>query len=46
VLWCAIVINIVLFFRVSTAAGILLLPYIGWVSFASLLNGAVWYLNR
>jgi len=22
------------------------LPYLGWVSFATLLNGAVWWLNR
>ena len=46
VLWCAIAISIVLFFRVSTAAGILMLPYIGWVSFASVLNAAIWSLNR
>lgn len=45
-LWCAIVVNIALFFRVSTAAGIMLLPYIGWVSFATALNAAIWSLNR
>jgi translocator protein len=27
------------------AAG-LLLPYLGWTSFAALLNGSLWYLNR
>lgn len=46
VLWCAILVTIVLFFRVSTAAGILMLPYIGWVSFASALNAGIWALNR
>ena len=46
VLWLAILATIVLFFRVSTAAGILLLPYIAWVSFAALLNVAILRLNR
>ncbi len=46
VLWCAIVVSIVLFFRVSTTAGVLMLPYIGWVSFASVLNASLWSLNR
>ena len=46
VLWLAIIATIVLFFRVSMPAGILLLPYIGWVSFAALLNAAILRLNR
>jgi tryptophan-rich sensory protein len=45
-LWLAIVTTIVLFFRVSVPAGVLLLPYIGWVSFAALLNAAILRLNR
>jgi len=45
-LWLAILATIVLFFQVSTAAGILLLPYIGWVTFAALLNAAILRLNR
>jgi tryptophan-rich sensory protein len=45
-LWLAIVATIVLFFRVSTAAGVLLLPYVGWVTFAAILNAAVYRLNR
>jgi len=46
VLWGAILATMVLFFRVSAAAGLLLVPYIGWVSFAGVLNGAIMVLNR
>jgi len=44
-LWVAIAGTIVWFWRVSPTAGILLLPYIAWVSFAAVLNGSLWYLN-
>jgi len=44
-LWIAIVLTIIKFFRLSTAAGSLLLPYILWVSFASVLNISIWVLN-
>jgi tryptophan-rich sensory protein len=33
------------FFRVSRPAGLLLLPYLAWVSFASFLNYAIFVLN-
>jgi benzodiazapine receptor len=46
VLWLAILATTVLFFRVSVSAGVLLLPYIAWVTFAALLNAAVYCLNR
>jgi translocator protein len=45
-LWLAILATIVLFFRVSTTAGILMLPYIAWVTFAAALNAAILKLNR
>jgi benzodiazapine receptor len=45
-LWLAILATIVLFFRVSVAAGVILLPYIAWVSFAAILNAAILRLNR
>jgi len=46
VLWLAILVTIVLFFRVSVPAGVMLLPYIAWVSFAALLNASILALNR
>lgn len=45
VLWVAILATIVAFWRISPAAGALLVPYILWVSFASLLNFSLWRLN-
>ena len=45
ILWLFILINIVTFWRISRVAGALLIPYILWVSFASLLNYSVWMLN-
>jgi len=46
VLWGFILWNIVLFYRISKPAGMLLVPYILWVSFAMVLNGAFIVLNR
>lgn len=42
----AIVATIALAWRVHRAAAVLLLPYLGWVSFATVLNAAIWSLNR
>ncbi len=44
-LWIAILINIILFYRISRWAGILLVPYIIWVTIASYLNYTVFILN-
>jgi tryptophan-rich sensory protein len=44
-LWIAILLTIIKFFKLSVAAGSLMLPYILWVSFASALNIAIWVLN-
>jgi len=46
VLWLFIVLTAVKFFQVSKIAGILLVPYLLWVSFASVLNYFLWSLNR
>ncbi len=46
VLWLTILANIIWFFKVSKSAGYLMLPYIAWVSFASILNFAVYLANR
>jgi tryptophan-rich sensory protein len=45
-LWLAITATILLFWRVAPAAGMLLLPYLAWVSFATVLNASLWWLNR
>ena len=45
VLWFAIAFTIVLFYRVSRIAGLLLVPYICWVTVATILNYYLWTLN-
>ena len=45
-LWTAIGGTILLFKRVDPVAAWLLAPYWLWVSFASLLNASLWWLNR
>jgi translocator protein len=45
VLWAAIAVLVVLFWRVRPAAGALLVPYLAWVSFASVLNYTIWRMN-
>jgi len=45
-LWMAIGITTLLFWRVDHTAGLLLLPYWAWVSFATVLNASLWWLNR
>jgi translocator protein len=45
VLWAAILATLILFWRVNAASGLLLLPYLLWVSFAAGLNFVLWRLN-
>ncbi len=45
VLWLFILLTIIFFARISKTAAWLLVPYILWVSFATYLNFAIWYLN-
>jgi len=45
-LWGAVLVTTVLFFQVSPWTGLLLVPYLAWVTFASALNLSVWRLNR
>jgi tryptophan-rich sensory protein len=45
-LWIAILLTIRHFLKVSKFAGVLLLPYFLWVSFAALLNCSLWIQNR
>ncbi len=45
-LWAAIVVTMYYYFRVSRSGGLLLVPYLLWVSFATVLNASIWHLNR
>ncbi len=45
ILWAAIAATLALFMRISRAAGLLLVPYLLWVSFAAVLNFFLWRLN-
>jgi len=45
VLWILILATIVAFWRVSPLAGIMLVPYLLWVSFATVLTYSLWQLN-
>jgi len=44
-LWLALAVTLVVFWRVRMAAGVLLVPYLAWVSFAAFLNFTIWRLN-
>ncbi|MDP9799794.1 tryptophan-rich sensory protein [Catenuloplanes nepalensis] len=44
-LWLAIAATIALFRRISTAAALLLAPYLLWVTYATALNAAIWSMN-
>ena len=46
VLWCAIVATIGATARVRPSAAALLLPYLAWVSFATVLTAEIWRRNR
>ena len=44
-LWLVLLATVVLFWRVRTEAGVVLLPYLAWVTFAAALNVTIWRLN-
>jgi translocator protein len=44
-LWLFIVLTILFFYQKSKTASFLLIPYLLWVSFASVLNFSIFYLN-
>lgn len=45
-LWLAILATLISFWKLSRAAGVLILPYLLWVSFAIYLNYSIFILNR
>ena len=46
ILWISIAFTIMIFMKISRTAGLLLIPYIIWVSFAAVLNFMIWRLNN
>ena len=44
-LWILILATLMAFWRASRLAGVLMVPYLLWVSFAVVLNYTVWQLN-
>jgi len=46
VLWAALIVTGLKFWSIDHPAGFLWLPYVLWVSFATALNGTIWWLNR
>jgi tryptophan-rich sensory protein len=45
ILWIAILLTIYAFYKISRVAAVLLIPYIFWVSLATILNYSLWVLN-
>ncbi|MDE4907467.1 tryptophan-rich sensory protein [Methanogenium marinum] len=45
ILWIFILAVTISFFRINKRAGYLFIPYLAWVSFATVLNGSIYLLN-
>ena len=46
ILWLMIFETYVQFKSINKLAGWLLIPYLAWVSFATILNASIWWLNK
>jgi benzodiazapine receptor len=46
VLWLLIYETYIQFNKINKISGYLMLPYLGWVSFALVLNACIWWLNK
>lgn len=44
-LWAVLAVTLLSFGRVNKLAGLLLMPYLAWVTFATMLNFTIWRLN-
>lgn len=46
VLWILIVMVMIRFYKIDKKASLILIPYLAWVSFATILNFSIFLLNR
>jgi len=46
ILWLMIYETYIQFSKINKISGYLFIPYLLWVSFAAVLNGSIWWLNR
>ena len=46
ILWLMIYETYIQFAKINKIAGYLFIPYLAWVSFAAVLNGSIWWLNK
>lgn len=46
ILWGLILATLLRFYRLSPLAGLLLVPYQLWTTFAAALNASIWWMNR
>jgi len=46
ILLVAIIVNAIMFWRIDRLAGLMLMPYIAWVTYATVLNASIWLLNK
>ena len=44
-IWLSILTMIIVFYKINRFAALLQIPYLLWVSFASVLNASIWWLN-
>jgi translocator protein len=44
-LWLAATLTAFVFWEIKRAAGILMMPYVAWVTFAAVLNFTIWRMN-
>lgn len=45
-LWTAILATVIAFWKLSPLSGVMMLPYLAWVSYAAYLNAGIWRLNK
>jgi benzodiazapine receptor len=46
ILLVAIIANTIMFWRIERLAGLLFVPYVAWVAYATNLNASLWLLNK